>query len=290
MKCRSNAACRLFAATAHSGKVYEFDSPVGSPPRQLGIIFVLFVVILLTLGTVAIAAIQMAPRMAEGRIIFGVEPDRPAGFGYRMTWLAIRTRDTSAVLDALQLTSPQDANWSTGLGSVYDRDLGEAHVFVSPPVNGWTFVVGLPLPAPVSRRFVDKCTPLLVELGHTFVEAQYFSSMPSLDYFAWARMIEGRVVRAFAIGDEGVIWNKGRPSKEEKAMGLKLFEFRGVRGRRGDVGGEMVLYPTEDHLMELAAKWSIDPTALGKAELPPGLGFVARAPLDWRPVRIRKAA
>lgn len=257
---------------------------------EYGVTSVLFVVILLTLGTVAIVATQLAPRMAVGRIIYGLEPDRPAGFGYRMTWLAIRTRDTAAVVEALQLAAPETANWSTGLGSVYDRELGEAHVFVSPPVNGWTFVAGLPLPAPVSRRFLDKCTPLLLELGQTFVEAQYFSSMPTLDYFAWARMIDGRVVRAFAIGDEGVIWNKGRPTKEEKAMGLKLFEFRGLRGRRGDAGSEMVLYPTEDHLMELAAKWSIDPTALGEVKLPDGLGIVARAPLEWRPERIRRAA
>ncbi len=250
----------------------------------------LFVVILLTLGTVLIAAVHIAPRMAEGRVVFGVEPDRPTGFGYRMTWLAIRSRDTQAVLDALQLASPQAANWATGLGCVYDRDLGEAHVFVSPPVNGWTFVAGLPLPAPVSRRFIDKCTPLLIHLGDSFVEVQYFSSMPSLDYFAWARMIEGRIVRAFAIGDEGVIWNKGRPTKEEKAMGLKLFEFRGVRGRRGDAGGEIMLYPTEDHLMELAAKWSIDPTRLSEAKMEPTLGVVARAPLEWRPERLRRAA
>ena len=250
----------------------------------------LLVVIIMTLLTVAVAAVHLAPRMAEGRIIYGVEPDRPTGFGYRMTWLAIRTRDTGAVIEALQLSSPQVANWSTGLGSVYDRELGEAHVFISPAINGWTFVAGLPLPAPVSRRFLDKCTPLLLDLGQTFVEVQYFSSMPSIDYFAWARMIEGRVVRAFAIGDEGVIWNKGRPTKEEKAMGLKLFEFRGVRGRRGDVGGEMVMYPTEDHLMELAAKWSLDPTALGNLALEPGLGVVARAPLHWRPERLRRAA
>ena len=250
----------------------------------------LFIVILLTLATVAVAAVHLAPQMATGRIVFDVQPDRPAGFGYRMTWLAIRTRDTSAVIDALQLTSPQSANWSTGLGSVYDRELGEAHVFVSPPVNGWTFVAGLPLPAPVSRRFIDKCTPLLIDLGQTFIEVQYFSSMPLIDYFAWARMIEGRVVRAFAIGDEGVIWNKGKPTKEEKAMGLKLFEFRGLRGRRGDAGGEIVLYPTEDHLMELAGKWSLDPTGLGKQALAEGLGVVARAPLAWRPERIRRAA
>lgn len=250
----------------------------------------LFVVILMTIATVAVATLYLAPRMAEGRIIYGIEPDRPVGFGYRMTWLAIRTRDVVAVIEALRLNAPEAANWKTGLGSVYDRSLGEGHVFVSPPVNGWTFVVGLPLPAPVSRRFVDKATPLLIELGRTFVEVQYFSSMPAIDYFAWARMIDGRVTRAFAIGDEGVIWNKGRPTKDEKAMGLKLFEFRGVRGRKGDVGGEMVLYPTEDHLMSLAAKWSIDPTALAGQKADAGLGFIAEVPRDWRPERLRRAA
>ncbi len=250
----------------------------------------LFVVILMTVATVAVATLYLAPRMAEGRVIYAIEPDRPVAFGYRMSWLAIRTRDVAAVIDALRLHAPQAANWRTGLGSVYDRTLGEGHVFVSPPVNGWTFVVGLPLPAPVSRRFVDKATPLLLELGRSFVEVQYFSSMPAIDYFAWARMIDGRVVRAFAIGDEGVIWNKGRPSKEEKSMGLKLFEFRGVRGRKGDVGGAMELYPTQDHLMGLAAKWSIDPTALDGQVADTGLGFIAIAPGDWRPERLRRAA
>ena len=250
----------------------------------------LFVVILMTVLTVVIAAVHLAPQMAPGRIIFSHEPDRPAGFGYRMAWLAIRTRDTGAVIEALRLQEPEVANWRTGLGTVYHRALGESRVFVSPPVNGWTFVTGLPLPAPLSRRFFDKCTPLLLELGRSFVEVQYFSSMPSMDYFAWARMIDGRVIRAFAIGDEGVIWNKGKPTKEEKAMGLKLFEFRGLRGRKGDAGGEIVLYPTEDHLMELAAKWSIDPTGLGRAELAPGLGVVARAPQTWRPERLQRKA
>jgi hypothetical protein len=251
---------------------------------------VFLVVVLLTMLTIGIAVLHLAPQMAAGRVVFGVEPDKPTGFGYRMSWIAIRTRDTGAVIEALQLQEPQAANWATGLGCVYHREMGEGHVFVTPPINGWTLVVGQPLPAPLSRRFIDKCTPLLIDLGRTFVEAQYFSSMPSLDYFAWSRMLDGRVVRAFAIGDEGVIWNKGRPTKEEKAMGLKLFDFRGLRGRTGDVGGEMVMYPTEDHLMELAAKWSVDPTRLGALDMPAGLGVVARVPMTWRPVRIRRAA
>jgi hypothetical protein len=240
--------------------------------------------------TIAVAAYVLAPRMAEPRIIFEQKPDHPAGFGYRMAWLAVRTRDTEAVLDELGLIGAERCNWRSGIGSVYDTELGDDRIFVSPPVNGWTFVVGLALPHPVGRVFADKCMPLLMRLGKRFVEVQYFFAYPPIDVFAWARLLEGRVVRAFAITDSGVVWNKGRSTKEERALGLKLFDFRGVRGRRGDAGGEMILYPTEEHVLRLAERWSLDPTRLDGADVPtPGLGYIALAPMTWRPQRLRKA-
>lgn len=252
---------------------------------------VLVAVIFFTMLTVAVAAIRLAPQIAEGRVVFDVEPDLPAAFGYRMAWLAVRTRDTGGVLRALDLTADAEAaNWASGLGAVYDPQLGESLVFVSPPVNGWTLVASSALPAPVSRRFVDKNIPLLLDLSKHFVEVQYFAGFPDIDFFAWARVIEGRLLRAFAINDEGLVWNKGRPTREEKAMGLKLFEVRGVRGRRGDAGGEIVLYPTERHLMQLAQKWSLDPSHLEPGSAGPALGVIARAPAAWRPERMTQAA
>ena len=119
---------------------------------------------------------------------------------------------------------------------------------------------------------------------------QYFFSFPPIDYFAWARVKDGRLVRAFAVTDEGIVWNKGRASKEERALGLKLFELRGVRGRKGDAGGEMILHPTEDHVMRLASRWSIDPTTLDEEQAPSGSGYIALAPHSWRSERLRKAA
>lgn len=240
--------------------------------------------------TIAVAAYKLAPRLGDGRIVFAVEPDTPAAFGYDMAWLAVRTRDTESVVSALLLQDPQRCNWNSGIGTVYDAELGEDHVYVSPPVNGWTFVVGLPLPHPSSSAFVDKCTPLLVALGGRFVEVQYFFSYPPIDMFAWARMVDGRLLRAFAAGDEGVIWNKGKTSREERALGLKLFELRGVKGRRGDAGGAMILHPTEDHVMRLAMRWSLDPTRLNATSANAGLGYIALAPATWRPERLRPAA
>lgn len=250
----------------------------------------LVVALFMTMLTVAIVAIRLAPQMAEGRLVFDHAPDPPQPFGYKMAWLAIRTRDTGAVIEQLGLSEAGVANWSSGLGTVYDTALGAGHVFVSPPVNGWTLVAGHALPSPLSRRFVDKSIPLLHDLSNRFVEVQYFASYPHIDFFAWARVIDGRMIRAFAINDEGVVWNKGRPTKEEKAMGLKLFDVRGVRGRKGDAGNEIVMYPTEQHMMQLALKWSLDPTRLDPQQALPALGVIGKAPQAWRPERLAKAA
>ena len=247
--------------------------------------------ILVMIGvTVAVAALRLAPRIGDGRVVFPTEPDRPVPFGYQMAWLAIRSRDTAAVAAALGLEAVQNCNWNSGIGTVYDRTLGQHHVFVSPPVNGWTFVVGLPLPQPIGGTFTDKATPLLTSLGGRFIEVQMFVAFPPVDLFAWARLIDGRLVRAFAVGDQGIVWNKGKTTKEERALGLKLFELRGVRDRRGDAGGPLILHPTEHHVMKVAHKWSMDPTRLGPKSSPEALGLVGRAPSDWRVERMRRAA
>lgn len=240
--------------------------------------------------TVVVAAMWLAPHMAEGRVLFSVAPDRPCAFGYKMAWLAIRTRDTEAVVEALGVGEPLPCNWDSGIGTVYDDRLGDYHVYISPPVNGWTFVVGIALPHPTGRGFVDKCTPFLLGLGKRFVEVQYFFTYPPIDFFSWARILDKKLVRGFAIGDEGMVWNKGKPTPEERSLGLKLFELRGVKGRKGDAGGALILHPTEDHVMQLARAWSIDPIKIEEVDAKPQLGFIAQAPASWRPERLRKAA
>jgi hypothetical protein len=250
---------------------------------------VIFFVVGIVVITVAMA-FALARQSGGKRVVFAQSPDAPCAFGCDMAWLALRGGTAEDVIDALRLEDASSCNWNSGIGAVYDEWLGAARVFVSPPVDGWTFVVGLPLPHPLGSGFVDKCTPMLVDLGGRFTEVQYFFSYPPIDYYAWARVKDGRLVRAFAVSDEGIIWNKGRPSREERGLGLKLFELRGVRGRKGDAGGELILHPTEDHVMRLASRWSIDPTTLTGTDAPAALGHIAMAPLSWRAERIRRAA
>jgi len=264
--------------------------PLNAYGGASGVFAVVITVAVLVVLTVAVAAFVLAPRLDGRRIGYDREPDRPLPFGYRMAWLALRTNDTQRVIDVLGLEHVTASNWNCGLGTVYSEEFGETHVFVAPALEGWTFVIGLALPHPLGAGFHDKATPFLLELGGAFAEVQYYFSYPVIDFFAWARVIDGRLARAFAIGDEGVIWNKGKPSPKERAMGLKLFDLRGIQGRRGDAGGELLLYPTEDHLIALAAEWSLDPTRVDARRAEAGLGYVGLAPQRWRPERVRRAA
>ncbi|MFM9942291.1 MAG: hypothetical protein ACKVP7_22640 [Hyphomicrobiaceae bacterium] len=246
------------------------------------------IIVAMIAATIAVAALVLAPQIAAGRVVYSLSPDLPKPFGYKMAWLAIRTRDSLSVVAALGLIEPENANWDTGLGTVYSSELGEARVFVSPPVNGWTLVAGLSLPQPLGKNFTDKATPLLIDLGAKFIEVQYFASCPMIDYFAWARIIDGKLVRAYAIGDEGVLWNKGKPTKEERALGLKQFEVRGPKAKRGDIGGALLMVPSEAHVMQLAQKWSLDPTRVQEAGASAALGIIGRVPHSWRSERLRK--
>ena len=238
--------------------------------------------------TVAIAAFVLAPRLFEPRLVYDNTPDVPAPFGYRMAWLAVQSTDAARIAEVLHLEAVDAANWRTGIGTMYDERLAQGRVYLSPPIGEWTFVVGLALPQPLGRGFSDKCTPMMLDLAANFPEAQYFLCYAPLDYFAWVRVVDGKLTRAFAIGDEGVIWNKGKPTREEKSLGLRFAEIRSPRSRRGEAEPILPITPTEEQLVDLASAWSLDPTGIGECKKSPGLGYICAAPVRWKPERLRR--
>ncbi|MEL6372523.1 MAG: hypothetical protein AAFR04_00975 [Pseudomonadota bacterium] len=213
------------------------------------------------------------------------KPDAPISFGYRMAWFAIRTRDQQRLVNVLHIKESRPANWQSGIRAIYDDAQGENRVFISPPVNGWTFVAGLPLPYPMADGFVDKWTPMMLALGAEFMDVQFFVSFPSVDLYGWGRVTNNRVVRLFAISDEGVIRKRGRMTKEERAIGLRAIEAE------GDAGAEQAGL-TEDHVMQIAGRWGLDPTRLADVVVDEAgeRGLVCTAPRYWRPARLKSAA
>jgi hypothetical protein len=251
---------------------------------------VLLPVVALVVLTIAVAATIVVPRLVPHHIRLTDIPDRPCALGRDMAWLAIRTDDTAAVAAALDLTRLRPANWSSGVGAIYDPEISSSLVFITPPIKGWTIVAGEALPIPTGETLVDKMTPLLRHLAIEFPAVQYFASFPIIDFYAWTRFEKGRRVRAFAVGDGGVIWNHGKPSQEERQLGLSYIEIRGIRERHGDVGGELQLYPTEEHVFAIATGWSVNPMETEALRAQSGVGLIADAPRSWRAERIRKVA
>jgi hypothetical protein len=46
---------------------------------------------------------------------FGLTPDKPEDFGFKISWFAVTATGPAAVLDALEFKEAVPANWASGL-------------------------------------------------------------------------------------------------------------------------------------------------------------------------------
>jgi len=184
------------------------------------------------LGAAAIAS----PALAQlGAVMpsFDRTPDKPQSFGYKILWFAVRASDPASVLDALECGPGTQANWAAGLSAAYDYRTNYANklVFVSPPVDGWVFVIGGTLPqpfalnAPLPKAHHDigrKFDVLFSRLMKKFDDVQYFGSHRIVSLAAWARALKGKPARIFAFAstftDSDVCANVGDQTPEEAKL------------------------------------------------------------------------
>ena len=190
----------------------------------------------------------------------------PVSFGYKMTWLAIHSSDTSAVVAALGLRAVRAVGWAGGIDAAYgDGPIGAHGVFVTPTVNGWTLVVGA-----LPDAYAPEWLPFLAELSRVCGEVQYFGTHRGVNYQAWARAVDGQVLRAYANGEGGFL-DLGPKTAEEVVLG---FDFLGEAATAEDYAAyderDQDPSPDEEHVVKLAGAWSIDPTQLDREE---SLGF-----------------
>lgn len=230
-----------------------------------------------------------------------VEAELPCAFGYRMAWVAVRTRDTARLINMLDLGDVRSVGWSDGIAAVYSDRGGLDRVFVTPPVDGWSFVVSLGLPLPMGDAYVDSASRLLERLSDVFGRVAYFVSYPGLDFFGWALADDGRLVRCFAIGREGAVWNRGAVTADERTLAAEFFGLTEVGRPTSGIGlAESVdgpdpapLHPfREKDVVALARAWTVDPTALDeRGDLDRGIGYVGVVPRAWRAgLRVEAAA
>ncbi|WP_139992458.1 hypothetical protein [Paenibacillus paridis] len=192
-------------------------------------------------------------------LTFSNVPGTPHSFGYKCQWLTVKTADTEAVAKALKLVDIQAANWATGIAGAY-----EGYYFVSPPVEGWTFVVNALMPDATDQL---ESGPLqtVTDLSVVFEEAYYFGTHRVVSYHAWARARHGRLTRAYGyLGERGeTLFNHGELTAEETKHDLYFTEQE----------DDMQMLPDEEHVLLIAREWSLDPLELGKVQKV-GVGLV----------------
>jgi hypothetical protein len=211
--------------------------------------------------------------------------DAPVSFGYKIGWLTIRSTDPNAVMRALSLADPAEATWRAGIdaayGDAYRIVLSRSRVFVSPPVNGWIFVVG-------QWTMGDGDDPgsieqLITRLSKEFGEAQAFATYRVIEYHHWMRAKSGDLERSFAyLGESGqVLRDEGEPTSAELDIGWQRWpeddEFPYEPGD-SSTSEEARWRPNEEDVMTIAGHWSINPQTLGPDVSSTGTGILARAP------------
>jgi hypothetical protein len=175
----------------------------------------------------------------------------PSVFEQPSRWLVVKASDPAVVQAALNLHHPMPCSWEEGMIEARDDKL-----FISPSISGWVLVVGTGLPGPFED--VDACFRFLSDLSRKLGQVQFFSASRVVNQHAWALMESGRVYRAYAWAGE-TLWNQGPLTAAEKELGMRCYEY----------GSEQNIFLVKDELAanservgQLAARWSLDPTAL----------------------------
>lgn len=182
-------------------------------------------------------------------------PDNPTPFGYKCVWFVVKSSDSEDVAKTFGLKSPVRCNWKSGIMGAY-----RGNIFVSPPVNGWIFIVGDELPTLDDPKRKKETEALLTNLSSKYDEAQQYASHRIVGLATWAKASGGIILREYSyLGESGeVLFNIGEKTKEEVEAGIKD-------------GPDF--FPGEEEVMNVAGKWSINPQTLNENSASPSIGW-----------------
>src|SRR4051812_27078310 len=231
---------------------------------------VLLVTVSIIVATVATGLVGIWKRrrqkqgFASGQHDLSNDPFIPFLFDRPSRWLAVRCSNIVKVQNALHLHNPTPCSLTEGFSKLSERKL-----FVSPPVKGWILIVGNGLPD--AGEDVDKLYHFLMKIANELGSVQYFSANRVVNHHSWVRIENNRVYRAYAWAGE-TLWNQGDLTAAERELDLKCYDY----------GAAPLPYPfaardtniaNTDKVIQLAARWSIDPMVVNSQSLKASLGI-----------------
>jgi len=208
--------------------------------------------------------------------------DMPIPFGADMAWLAIKTTETAKVAASLglgggdqsqwrrvgaQKPEVRESTWELGLEAAY-----KGLVYVTPPLGEWTLAVSATLfPTAGAESFIKL---MLERLSTEFGEAQYFCTNHGNVVQAWARAINGELLRGYCEWNDAsnTYWAEGAVTKQELALNIRF------RNGESPAAATDAVVPNEGIVLQLASYWSLDPSTLDEHFKESVLGLLGNGP------------
>jgi hypothetical protein len=194
--------------------------------------------------------------------------------GCFLSWIAVEACDQRQVMDFFGLTPAWPATFALGIeaadadGHRHDDETGHlARVFVTPPVDGWTLLVG-PWCSPIAEDRRDEILDLCVRASATFGKAQAYWHGEQGDGSAWLVAENGTLIRRGA--------NIGEALDEEIGLGAPLpYEAETLATEKAEDERRYALF---DFAPALAGRLSVNPRELSTATTWQGHGWLALTP------------
>ncbi|MER6156932.1 hypothetical protein ABT147_15505 [Streptomyces sp. NPDC001868] len=180
-----------------------------------------------------------------------------------LSWLAVATVDQAELVKTLGLMDARETTWADGVELIdevaHDEEEPFSTVVVTPPMQGWTLVVGPYFGLSYPQQTVH-VTDLCRKLSAHFGKAQLFFHSEQNDGEAWLIAERGRILRRWI--SEYPELALGEPFGVER----RLLDAYGITGKPED------LAPDSDLAGDWAATWgdcwattvaeenSVDPT------------------------------
>ena len=190
-----------------------------------------------------------------------IQTDTILDFGYKMVWIAVKTNQKNRLAEIINLKRIRKANWESGIEIAYDDG-----IFITPQIGEWTLIVGAGLPNKGdTKENIVELENLLNALSAEFGEAQFFGTHRVVEFHNWIKSTNGKMERIYSYVGESMENIKvfGEPTKAEE--GLILFNSLSEDAKDEEYfEREDLTYADEILVMEIAEKWSVNPTKLSE--------------------------
>ncbi len=213
--------------------------------------------------------VEIIPSLVIKKEMDKTTPDLPLGFGYKISWMAVKTKNIQMLSQLLKLKKTSICNWKYGINAAYENS-----IFITPSIDGWALVCGNELPDGDSNEIQE----ILITLSKEFHEAQFFSTHRVTEYHCWIKAVEGKVIRIYSyVGESGEnISVNGKLTDFEKKFNL-INTFSKEAEDSNYFDREDLTIPDEELVMQIAGNWSLNPTTLNeRADLPLSLGILGK--------------